>query len=363
MGEYSKFISEKRRSVPTPKHLVEDGKCVFGTFDKEFETMDFLSIKNPTDAPDFLNVIRLTLWEATEVHLKEGYMLTAVCNMGLFGVALTLFYDQRMHKLYRWQETLAPAEAVISPNLIHGGITHAQHKKMRVHYVNNFQDGRADVDGFFEGKDGTIDYNFELSRISKPSVVSIPFTNPEERHRPLYTQKDFFRAKGYLTINGRTYETDDNSTAIIDDHRGYYPREMHYDWATFMGKLYHNGKEMFFALNLTENQSVQPEDYNENLIWFEEEVSILPPIKFTKNKPTIEFDGRAKWHIQDEHDMVNLDFELFQVFDMVTHAMPIIDIQYFIVFGEFNGYVRDENGEKYEFKHVPAMGEDKSVIF
>ena len=363
MGDYSKFISEKRRSVPTPKHLVEEGKCVFGTFDKEFETMDFLNIKNPTEAPDFLNAIRLTLWEATEVHLKEGYMLTAVCNMGVFGVALTLFYDQRMHKLYRWQETLTAAEAVISPNLINGSVTHAQRKKLRIHYVNNFQEGRADVDGFFEGKDGTIDYNFELTRLSKPSVVSIPFEKPEERHRPLYTQKDFFQAKGYVTVNGKTYETDDNSTAIIDDHRGYYPREMHYDWATFMGKLYHNGKEMFFALNLTENQSVQPEDYNENIIWFENETSILPPVKFTKDTPTIEFNGRAKWHIQDEHDMVNLDFELFQVFDMVTHALPIINIEYFIVFGEFNGYVRDENGEKYEFKHVPAMGEDKSVIF
>ena len=363
MGEFSKFISEKRRSVPTPKNLVEDGKCVFGTFDKEFETMDFLSIKNPTDAPDFLNPIRLTLWEATEVHVKGGYMLTAVCNMGLFGVALTLFYDQRTRKLYKWQTRLSAREAVIAPNLINGSITHAQRKKLRVHYVNNFQEGRADVDGFFEGNDGTIDYKFELTRLSKPSVVSIPFANPEERYRPLYTQKDFFQAKGYITVNGRTYETDDDSTAIIDDHRGYYPREMHYDWATFMGKLEHNGKEMFFALNLTENQTVQPEHYNENLIWFKDEVSILPPAKFAKDKPTIEFDGRAKWHIQDEHDMVNLDFEIFNVFDMVTHALPIIDIQYFIVFGEFNGYVRDEDGNKYTFDHVPAMGEDKSVIF
>ena len=128
MGEFSKFISPKRRSVPTPKHLVEDGKCVFGTFDKEFETMDFLKLKHPTDAPDFLNSIRLTLWEATEVHVKEGYLLTAVCNMGLFGVALTLFYDQRMHKLYRWQETLTAHEAVISPNLINGSITKAERK-------------------------------------------------------------------------------------------------------------------------------------------------------------------------------------------------------------------------------------------
>ena len=41
MGEYSKYIAQERRSVPTPKDMVKDGKCVFGTFDKEFETMDF----------------------------------------------------------------------------------------------------------------------------------------------------------------------------------------------------------------------------------------------------------------------------------------------------------------------------------
>lgn len=363
MGEYSKFISPKRRSIATPKNLVEDGKCVFGTFDKEFESMDFVKIKNPTDAPDFLNPLRLTLWEATEVHLKEGYMLTAVCNMGLFGVALTLFYDKRMKKVYSWQESLTPAEAIISPNLINGSITKASRKHFRIHYLNNFQEGRADLDGFFEGKNGTIDYDLKLTRISKPSVVSIPFDNPEERHRPLYTQKDFFKAEGYVCVNGRTYETTDMSTAIIDDHRGYYPREMHYDWATFMGHLEKNGKKIPFAINLTENQSVDPENYNENLIWFENETSILPPIKFTKNKPTMEFDGRARWHIQDEHDMVNLDFEIFGVFDMTTHALPIINIEYFIVFGEFNGYVRDENGEKYIFDHTPAMGEDKSVIF
>ena len=24
--------------------------------------------------------------------------------------------------------------------------------------------------------------------------------------------------------------TDENTTALIDDHRGYYPRKAHYDW-------------------------------------------------------------------------------------------------------------------------------------
>ena len=363
MGEFSKFISPLRRSVPTPKHLVKDGKCVFGTFDKEFETMDFINIKNPTEAPDFLNPIRLTLWEAAEVHLKEGYLLVAVCNMGLFGVALTLFYDQRMRKLYQWTENIPAYKAHISDNLLNGSVSEAKSKKYRVHFVNNFQDGRADMDGFFEGKDGTIDYDFKLTRISKPSVVSIPFAEINERHRPLYTQKDFFKAEGKLTINGQIYETTEVSTAIIDDHRGYYPRQMHYDWLTFLGRHSLNNMDQFLAFNLTSNQSINPADYNENLIWFEKDTNLLPPVKFTKNKKTIEFDGSAKWHIEDEHDMVNLDFDIYQVYNMIVHAKPVANIEYFVLFGEINGYIRDEDGNKIEFSHIPAMGEDKDVLF
>ena len=47
MGIYSKFIAPERRSAPTPARLAEDGKCVFGTFESEFEHIDLLDIKNP----------------------------------------------------------------------------------------------------------------------------------------------------------------------------------------------------------------------------------------------------------------------------------------------------------------------------
>ena len=95
MGEYSKFISPKRRSVPTPKDMVVDGKCVFGTFDKEFETMDMLHIDGPTAAPNEMNHIKFSCWEATEVNFKEGLLLTAFADMGIYGAILTIWYDKR----------------------------------------------------------------------------------------------------------------------------------------------------------------------------------------------------------------------------------------------------------------------------
>ena len=80
MSDYSKFIAPERRSVPTPANMVENGKCVFGTFDKEFETMDMLHIDGPTAAPNEMNHVKFSCWEATEVNFKEGLLLTAVAG-------------------------------------------------------------------------------------------------------------------------------------------------------------------------------------------------------------------------------------------------------------------------------------------
>ena len=84
MGDYSRVINEKRRSVPAPRALVgADGKCVFGTFENEFEDLDLVRAARPTHAPQFMNKMKLTLWEAAEVHFDEGVLLCALTDMGI----------------------------------------------------------------------------------------------------------------------------------------------------------------------------------------------------------------------------------------------------------------------------------------
>ena len=219
MGEYSKFISEKRRAVPTPKDLVdENGKVVFGTFDKEFETMELLRAKKPTKAPDFLRKFKLTLWEATEVHLKNGVLLAVVCDMGIFGKQLNMFYDKRSKTVYCWDTQIKSKDTVIAPNLLNGSVAEAASDVGFVKYVNDFQDGKAQLSGKHTGKclitvpneekkasesvkdnwgEATIEYDFKLTNLSDPCVVSIPF--PYSDNRTLYSQKNFFKAEGKLS--------------------------------------------------------------------------------------------------------------------------------------------------------------------
>ena len=381
MGEYSKFINEKRRSVPTPKDLVdENGKVVFGTFDKEFETMELLRAKKPTRAPDFLRKFKLTLWEATEVHLKNGVLLAVVCDMGIFGKQLNMFYDKRTHKVYCWDTQIKSKDTKIADNLLNGSVAEAASDVGFVKYVNNFQDGKAELSGKHTGKclitppnpdkvawraakenygEATIEYDFTLTRLSKPCVVSIPF--PYSDNRTLYSEKDFFKAEGKLIINGEEMLSDDETTAIIDDHRGYYPRRAHYDWVTTMGVCDVNGEKKWLAFNLTHNQSTDEEAYNENLIFFEGKTSLLPPVRFTRSVESAEFRDHSEWTIKDEHDMVNLKFKVYGINPMVMHAL-IVNIDYYVAWGELEGYIRDEDGNKYVLDGMMGMGEDKTLL-
>ena len=389
MGEYSKYISDKRRPVPTPKDLVdENGKVVFGTFDKEFETMELLRAKKPTKAPDFLRKFKLTLWEATEVHLKNGVLLAVVCDMGIFGKQLNMFYDKRTHKVYCWDTQIPSKETIIAPNLLNGSVAQAESEVGFVRYVNNFQDGKAELSGkhtvneksfclvtqgredktavasvkenkVYDPAEATIEYNFKLTRLSDPCVVSIPF--PYSDNRTLYSQKDFFKAEGSLIINGEEMLSDDETVAIIDDHRGYYPRRAHYDWVTTMGKCEVDGEKKFLAFNLTRNQSINQDDYNENILWLEGKSSLLPPVTFTRSVETAEFKNYAEWYIKDEYDMVNLKFKVYGINPMVLHAL-IVNIDYFVAWGELEGYIRDEDGKKYVLDGMMGMGEDKTLL-
>lgn len=381
MGEYSKFISETRRAVPTPKSIVKpDGSCEFGTFDKEFEEMDFIQLNHPTALPQCFNRLKLTLWQATEVHLKNGVLLAVVCDMGIFGKTFNVFYDKRTHNVYSWDTNLKSKDTIIAPNLINGAVSEAHTPVSFVKYVNNFQDGRCDISGKHEGKclitvpnenkaaaksikenygEGTIEYEFSLKRLSLPCVASIPFSTT--RPRPLYSQKDFFKAEGRLVINGEEMLSDGDTVAIVDDHRGYYPRRAHYDWVTTMGKCNINGEEKFLAFNLTRNQSVDQDKYNENILWLEGKTSILPPVTFTRTVESKDFKNYSEWIVKDEYDMVNLKFKVYGMNPMIMHAL-VVNIDYYITYGELEGYIRDEDGNKYVLDGMLGMGEDKTLL-
>ncbi len=355
--DYRSILSDKRIPVSTPDDIIDSsGKAVFGTFDREFKNLNLMRThKQSKILPNWFNWFRYSQWEAVEVNFKDCLLLMGVSEMGLTNTGIVCFYDKRSKKVIAWREFLFKTKKQISvaDNLLDGATSVAAGNDVKFKIVNHFECGEAYVSGeAFMSNRGFIKYELSLERVSLPSVVNIPFG----KNKPLYTQKDLFKCTGYIEVNGERFESDENSTAIIDDHKGYYPRFSHYDWVTTLGRSEINGKLQYFGFNLTRNQSVNQTDYNENLIWFDGKTSRLTPVRF-------EHDEYNKWHIKDVYGMVDVIFDIGDecFIDMV--APPFLIVKYHITFGEISGYVLDEDGNKYILDGMCGIGEDKSMMY
>ena len=120
MSKYPSYISEKRRPVPTPDCIVENGQAHFGTFDKPFKKLNLIECEKPCGKlmPDFMKKGRLTEWEAFEVHLDEGALVSAVYNTGPFGFSIFIWFDKRSGKIYKWRNIVPVKKAKVASQLV-----------------------------------------------------------------------------------------------------------------------------------------------------------------------------------------------------------------------------------------------------
>lgn len=348
MPDFKQYLADERIPVDVPADVVDaKGKFFHGTYKQEFEEMNFLNADKPRGNPNFFNKSIFTTWEAAEVVFDDIAILTAVSPMfgGIIGVCLTILYDKKEGKKYAWMG-VAPKPA-FAKNLLHGNVTEGKNPLNHVKFVNKYDEDQAIVSGKGAlGGKGTINYNLTFTRASLPSNVLIPF----HKNCTLYSQKDVWYVDGSVIWNGKEYKANENTRATIDDHRGFYPFHMHYDWTAAMQTLEIDGEKHTFGFNLTRNQSADQDKYNENIIFLDGKTSRLPPVKFEH----VEFN---EWHITDDYGMVDV---WFHIKDRHVTKLPYV-MDYHITFGELSGTMYDEDGNKYCVDGLTGIGEDKST--
>jgi hypothetical protein len=195
-----------------------------------------------------------------------------------------------------------------------------------------------------------LDLKFELSKEAcSPFSVCLPLG----LNRAMYSTKILMPCSGTLFSSGRVHHFDPaNATGILDDHKGYYPYRLHYDWITSFG-MDASGRRVGF--NLTDNQVKDQARYNENRLWIDGFIHSLPPVKITRSH------GReSPWIIQDTEGMVDLVFHP-EVSHDIKVKLGIVEIDYAGPFGRFEGRLRSPTGESIEASRLYGMGEDKNV--
>lgn len=359
MSNLPDYISSTRMPAPTPDSIVENGKVHFGTFDAPFKNLNLLDAIKPcgNKMPDFMKPSRLVEWEAFEVHMDEGALISAVYSTGPMGFSIFVWYDKKENKIYSWRNLVPKKKAHVASQLV-DDCCYCKTKTSEYKIENDFLNGKARAKGFTKGKNGefTIDIRFERISPLANGVMPLARNKDGSFRNALYSEKDFFKASGTITLNGKVYTTNERSVGIIDDHKGYYPFKAHYDWLTTMGQIDDDGVKKYFAFNLTRNQSVDQHQYNENVIWVDNESFPMPPVVFTHEK------GKKKaktWYIKDEagKGIVDIKFEIDQVFYM---PIPLL-CYYALPYGKISGYVTDTNGKKYVVDGMIGIGEDKTT--
>lgn len=327
------------------KPLVSDGKFNFGTYNKPLKNINPLESKiSKLPFPKVIKNIRLKEWNAFQLGNDRFFIFIAIMDIKKIVQFIINIYDKYENKSYQYEKKITPWSIKI-PNSLYNSNLIYKSSSINIEIKN-------ELNKDFLKLQFNINKNEDLPNIvgsftaltegTQPMVAAIPFNN----YNGMYSHKRNCIMEGNLIIGDNSYEFEkDKSFFIIDEQKGYYPYIMKWDWVT---ASYYNDEGDLIGFNLTKNQSLDEEIYNENCIWINENIYLLPPVKFYRDEGT--------WYIYDLDDVVNLSFNPI-IENRINKNILFVHSKYNGPFGLFNGHVKLTD-RKVIIKEVFGMGEN-----
>lgn len=332
----------------TDRIVERDGTVKFGLFDRPFEDVNLLDAHAfAWPLPRIVKSMRLKEWQAFQISHPRYFLNLALFDARVIGLVQAKVFERRTGTKYLFEKKVPTFD--LSPPRTLLDSTYAWEKSGgRMVFRNRLREDRIfiELDLPKTKTSPAMSARFEAHTEGRtPMVVSIPFA----KNRGMYSHKCLVPLRGSLTIGDETTDFGDEGCMLIDDHKGYYPRIMRWDWVT--SGCYRDGKLVGF--NLTRNASIDPARFNENGFWEDGRLHQLPPVTFERS----ERDGREVWRIRDEGDHVDVRFHV-EVDGRVTLNLGLIESRYRGPFGSFEGKLRSFDGEELVVDGMFGMGED-----
>lgn len=331
-----------------PPSLVEDGSTVFGTFDGPVASV------NPLDAavlgwmpiPRALKSWRLKEWQAFQLSTERYFVCIALFNAKSLGLVQVKVYDRVRQEKALFERKVAPWAFSVADGLLDSQ-TRYEGTGASLVFRNRLSQGRIELElDIAAGQGcpaivGTIGID---ASAATPQVVSIPFG----RNHGMYSHKCQMPAEGTLRV-GEDAVSMAGAFAFMDDHKGYYPVTMRWDWLTAGSRT--PGGELV-GINLTHNQSIDEPRFNENCAWVDGALHLLPPVRFERQPA----EPHEQWHITDEHGRIDVRFEV-EMPSRVDIDAIVIGSKYSGPYGNLSGFVTTDQG-RLEVDGWFGMGED-----
>jgi hypothetical protein len=343
-----------RELLPALECLVTGGKFNFGTFSDQFRNVNPLDAEKPLGIhlPKTLLKFRLKEWQAFQLGNDKWFLLAVLYNAKFSALAQFIAFNKETGQKYVFDRLLPPWVINVPASIWDSRQSYWDGDDF-LEIVSSLEKGRFYIKVSINERKGSpgIKADFEIFHdrgVVSPIVVSIPFGD----NRGVYSHKCLMPMQGSMRIGAEAVDfRPEESFAIIDDHKGFYPYRMKYDWVTAAGHA--DGKLIGF--NLTDNQSIDPEKYNENCLWYDGRLQLLPPVKFCRPEGV-----EGEWLIADKQGRVDLAFKPVSV-GKIDMNLLLIRVKYYGPFGYVKGFIKDETGCNIDFDGYFGMGEQKYV--
>ncbi len=342
----------ERKILSSPSELVTEGEFNFGSFDEAFHKVNMLDVNRLFHLPlaRILKKLRLKEWQAFQLGNQRFFMLLAVYNAKSLAINQLIIFDRKTGKKYRYAKITPFWKAKIANSLF------------KTHSYFHSSAFRIDINNDLKNNEIKIHVTANMANLPnldlqltahhgqiKPSVVCVPFG----KNRAMYSHKALMSMHGTMSLDEEeiSFETA-SSFAILDDHKGYYPFTMKYDWLTGVG---YDSDNKLIGFNLTDNQSIDSERFNENNFWQSSGNITLPPVTFERPNGV-----ENEWIISDKYERVRIHF-FPESMETVQINAGLIRSDYYGPFGRIEGYFIDNEENKIELNQFYGMAEKKMI--
>jgi hypothetical protein len=331
-----------------PDSVVEAGRFCYGCYNEPIRRVNLLDAR--LGSLGLFKNSRLREWQAFQLYSDQGwFVMIALYNTKKICIVQFILYNRHTKKKIYCEKKVLPRSLRI-PNGLYK--TQASHSSKGFDFAvdHDIDDAlltiKVQVAATKDHPQISAQFSAEhdCSRFV-PIVVCMPFTEK----KGMYSHKCLMPLEGQVSLGQDVITFDKkDSSLIIDDHKGYYPYNTRYDWATALG---FDDEGRRFGFNLTDNQVSDQDKYNENCFWINGEMLPLPPVKFTRPN-----GYREDWIIEDKTGAVKLVFTP-QAHNSVRLNLLLLASNYEGPYGVFNGEIQVGDGRYFPLKDTFGMGE------
>ena len=351
-----------REILPPRASPVEDGIPVIGTWNRAFLNVDLLEIRKPYNyLPRWARDYRIKEWEYFNVQDDRFLLSIIFCNAKYFRAALVQLYDRIKNERYAFK-TAKPGNGWKLPQSLCNSSVDSQSPEgfLPARKVSDFH---FHIHSWLDADTVKLDMSIEASRRRPsftahlayktnditPIAVSLMMGGRQHDQRIMYAYKTPAPVSGKMVFAGKQFIfNQENCSGFFCDYKGFFPYRMQTTICSATGFFNENER---FGFHIAENQTRGTNRNNENALWVNGQLTLLPPVLITMPGGL-----DSQWVIQDVEGMVDLTFTPIS-YNKNGIEWIIINAEVNTPVGYFNGMLVTSEGRKMQIKNLLGLGE------